>query len=71
MYVPIRNVPESFDVFATEFFDFSSQSSPVFSCGCRHQSGPVFSCARLRETPAGSVVKFYEYDTTSPIAREG
>ena len=66
MYFSIRNVAETFDrsidVFVNELLDIYIQSGPVFSCGCRHQSGPVFSCARRRETPAGSIDRFYEYD---------
>ena len=71
MYFSIRNTLETFDGFVTEFFDISSQSGPVFSCGCRRQIGPVFSCARRRESPAGSIDKFYEYEAGGRVAREG
>ena len=64
MYFPIRNVLETFDDFVTKFFDI------MFSCGCRRQSGPVFSCAHRRESPAGSIDKFYEYETGGRVARE-
>ena len=74
MYFPIRNVLETFvpnTIFVTQFVDLIIQSGPVLSCGCRRQSGPVWSCVRQRKTPAGTIDKFYEYETTGQVAREG
>ena len=74
MYLPIRNVPETFvlnTIFVTEIVDLIIQSGPVWSCGRRRQSRPVWSCGRRQKTPAGSIDKFYECETTGFIAREG
>ena len=67
MYIPIRNVPETFvlnTIFVTELVDLIIQSGPVWSCGRRRQSGPVWSCDRQRKTPAGSIDKFNDCQTT-------